>query len=223
MNQIPQPSRNTAILPRSVNHPRQNLIHLPDEPAGVLLRCVESSLAKESSSPATQGGRGRRKPCRGLPTKTRNFKIRKGGGSLAWNVARWCSVCMATARSKASAIPFRPPPDHFTSAARRSFQCSLRPPNGGRNRGRCSETALGVFDAVFLSQLATAGEHEFFDVIAVGGLVVVAEQWKSLSFSLVRSARGVSTRESPQGPSPDSLDCTRLSSQPRQASRPRRG
>jgi hypothetical protein len=41
-------------------HPlQQNLIHLPDEPAGVWIRCVTPRLAKESSSPATPGGRGR--------------------------------------------------------------------------------------------------------------------------------------------------------------------
>src|SRR5258707_13698221 len=42
----------------------QNLIHLPDEPAGVLSNSIVPSLATESRSPATRGGRGRRKPCR---------------------------------------------------------------------------------------------------------------------------------------------------------------
>jgi len=41
---------------------RQNLIHLPDEPAGVFSNLFQPSLATESRSPATQGGRGRNKP-----------------------------------------------------------------------------------------------------------------------------------------------------------------
>src|SRR5258708_38171793 len=42
----------------------QNFIHLPDELAGVLPILSVSNLTKESSSPATRGGRGRREPCR---------------------------------------------------------------------------------------------------------------------------------------------------------------
>jgi hypothetical protein len=41
----------------------------------------------------------------------------------------------------------------------------------GPGRG-CS----GIFDAVGLAQGAAAGEHEFADVIAVGGHVVVAQE-----------------------------------------------
>ena len=48
-----------TISQQSQQGPRQNLIHLPGEPAGVLSNSIESSLATESRSPATQGGRGR--------------------------------------------------------------------------------------------------------------------------------------------------------------------
>jgi len=40
---------------------RQNLIHLPGEPAGVLPNWIAAVLATESRSPAPQGGRGRRR------------------------------------------------------------------------------------------------------------------------------------------------------------------
>jgi hypothetical protein len=42
----------------SLAHPRQNLIHPPDEPAGVLSFGEVAGLAKKPSSLATQGGRG---------------------------------------------------------------------------------------------------------------------------------------------------------------------
>ena len=40
---------------------------------------------------------------------------------------------------------------------------------------------FGVFDAVFLAQLAAAGEDELLDVVAVGGHVVVAEERQLLA------------------------------------------